>query len=208
MNPYQVLGVSTTTSAAEIRSRYKKLASEFHPDRNSDPGAADRFKEIVQAYQILKDPRARSHWHLHNSSHPGGQAQDITRAPAAPRPYNFQERRRQDEFAEIFAEFMAVQAGRHAEEAGPGRVLQNFVILVLLALYALLYRSDPNTAAGTGWLFWGATSMGLGIIWAVDLGENAFHGILSHPALKLLGWVVLIGFPMFVWHATAAWSGN
>lgn len=120
---------------------------------------------------------------------------------------DLQERKRQDEFADIFAEFMAVQAGRHSENDGAGGWLQNFALLILIVIYAMLYRSDPATAARTGWLFWGATSMGIGIIWASDLGEDSPIGIFFHPALKLLGWVVAIGFPLFVWHATVTWGG-
>ncbi len=56
---YEVLGVSKTASAAEIKSAYRKLALKFHPDRNKEAGAEDKFKEINEAYQILSDAKKK-----------------------------------------------------------------------------------------------------------------------------------------------------
>ncbi|HTI81173.1 MAG TPA: DnaJ C-terminal domain-containing protein [Acetobacteraceae bacterium] len=61
-DPYEILGVQKTDSDAAIRSAYRKLAKRFHPDVNpGKPEAADRFKEISVAYDLLgdKDKRAR-----------------------------------------------------------------------------------------------------------------------------------------------------
>jgi molecular chaperone DnaJ len=58
---YEVLGVSRDSSAEEIRSAFKKAASAHHPDRNpNDPDAAQRFKDVNSAYQVLSDPQRRS----------------------------------------------------------------------------------------------------------------------------------------------------
>ncbi|TMC10723.1 MAG: molecular chaperone DnaJ, partial [Chloroflexi bacterium] len=57
---YEVLGVSRDVSADELKSAYRRLAMQFHPDRNpDDPQAAERFKECSEAYQVLSDPEKR-----------------------------------------------------------------------------------------------------------------------------------------------------
>ncbi len=60
---YSVLGVSASASADEIKKHYRKLAKKNHPDANaSDPKAADRFKEISEAYTVLGDVEKRKQY--------------------------------------------------------------------------------------------------------------------------------------------------
>ena len=57
---YDLLGVSRDASEAEIKKAYRKLAMEYHPDRNSASEAEARFKEITEAYEVLRDPQKRA----------------------------------------------------------------------------------------------------------------------------------------------------
>ncbi len=60
---YQILGVSRDASVDEIKSKYRQLALEFHPDRNpGDKGAEEKFKEINEAYQVLSDEEKRARY--------------------------------------------------------------------------------------------------------------------------------------------------
>jgi len=56
---YKVLGVSRSASADDIKRAYRKLAREYHPDKNKSAGAEDRFKEINEAHEVLSDPEKR-----------------------------------------------------------------------------------------------------------------------------------------------------
>ncbi len=57
---YDVLGVARTASDDVIKKAYRKLALQFHPDRNKAPEATERFKEATEAYQVLSDTEKRS----------------------------------------------------------------------------------------------------------------------------------------------------
>ena len=59
---YEVLGVSKTASDDEIKRSFRKLAKQYHPDVNKEPGAEEKFKEIGEAYAILSDPQKRKQY--------------------------------------------------------------------------------------------------------------------------------------------------
>src|SRR2546427_10449372 len=59
---YDVLGVQKAAGKDDIKAAYGKLALQYHPDRNKDPGAADKFKEISVAYAVLSDDDKRQEY--------------------------------------------------------------------------------------------------------------------------------------------------
>lgn len=59
---YKTLGVEPDASADDIRKAYRKLARKYHPDRNKESGSEDRFKEIGEAYEVLKDAEKRKQY--------------------------------------------------------------------------------------------------------------------------------------------------
>jgi curved DNA-binding protein len=74
---YQILGVSRSADADAIKTAYRKLAKEYHPDRNQGNAKAEaRFKDINEAYTVLSDPEKRQVYDLYGSD----------KAPATPPP--------------------------------------------------------------------------------------------------------------------------
>ncbi len=67
-SPYDILGINKSASDVEVKTAFKQLALKYHPDRNpSDSAASKRFKEISEAYNLLKDPRRRAQYDKHGS---------------------------------------------------------------------------------------------------------------------------------------------
>lgn len=74
---YEILGVSKSSSADEIKKAYRKVAMKYHPDRNpDDKDAEDKFKEAAEAYEVLSDPNKKARYdqygHAGMSGGPGG----------------------------------------------------------------------------------------------------------------------------------------
>ncbi len=59
---YEILGIDRSASAEEVKSAFRKRAMEFHPDRNSDKDAAEKFKAIGRAYEVLSDDQKRARY--------------------------------------------------------------------------------------------------------------------------------------------------
>ncbi|CAM5169703.1 unnamed protein product [Eretmochelys imbricata] len=56
---YRTLGLARGASDDDIKKAYRKQALRYHPDKNKDPGAEERFKEVAEAYDVLSDPKKR-----------------------------------------------------------------------------------------------------------------------------------------------------
>lgn len=114
---YQTLGVDRGASAEDLKKAYRKLAMQYHPDRNQgDQSAEKRFKEINEAYEILKDDQRRAaydrfgHAAFENGGGRGGGGFDFGAGFS-------------DIFEEMFGEFMGGR-GRGAQSSGRGSDLR------------------------------------------------------------------------------------
>lgn len=70
---YQILGVQRTAAADEVKTAYRRLARKYHPDVSKEANAEERFKEVQEAYEVLKDPEKRAAYDQLGSEWKSGQ---------------------------------------------------------------------------------------------------------------------------------------
>ena len=70
---YETLGVARTANPDEIKQAYRKLARKYHPDVSKEAGAEERFKEVGEAFAVLKDPEKRAAYDQMGSNWKSGQ---------------------------------------------------------------------------------------------------------------------------------------
>ena len=70
---YKILGVAREATADEIRKAHRRLSRELHPDKHpGDKATAERFKQVQEAYEVLKDPQKREQYDRYGSAFKGG----------------------------------------------------------------------------------------------------------------------------------------
>ena len=143
---YETLEVSKTATAEEIKKSYRKLAMKYHPDRNAgNPEAEAKFKEINEAYEILKDEQKRAAYdrYGHAAFEQGGGAN--------PFDFNFGGAGGfADIFSEVFSDFMGGGQSRHkASAAQNGDDLRYDLEITLEEAYTGLEKNISfNTTKG------------------------------------------------------------
>src|SRR3989338_1153505 len=109
---YEVLGVSKTASADEIKKAYRKLALKYHPDRNKgNKEAEERFKEAAEAYAILSDTQKRAQYDQFGHSLGGGGFQGFEGFEGAFQGFG-------DVFGDLFEDFFGGSSRRSASRSG------------------------------------------------------------------------------------------
>ena len=120
---YEVLSVSKTASDGEIKTAYRKLAMQYHPDRNpGDHSAEEKFKECSEAYGVLSDPQKRAAYDRYGHAGTGGQGSGF---PGGFGGFNGDPQDLGDIFGDIFGEMFNVGGGgRKQSRAQRGRDLR------------------------------------------------------------------------------------
>lgn len=117
---YQILGVGRDASQDDIKKAYRRLARKYHPDVSKEKGAEEKFKELGEAYEVLKDPEKRAAYDQLGSYRPG---QDFR--PPPDWEQQFAHGQQFGEFGgadlgDLFAELFGMGAGRRGRRAGGG----------------------------------------------------------------------------------------
>jgi molecular chaperone DnaJ len=111
---YEVLGVSRDADAAVLKTAYRKLAHQFHPDKNQgDQAAEERFKELTEAYAVLSDEEKRARYDRFGHAGGGGSAGD-------PFGFGMGAASINDIFGDIFGEVFGGGGGRRARQRSRG----------------------------------------------------------------------------------------
>lgn len=108
---YKIMGVDRKASAEEIKKAYRRLARKYHPDVSKEKNAEERFKEVAEAYETLKDPEKRAAYDQLGSYQPG---QDFRPPPDWEKRFSYAPFTFEDlDLADLFASF----TGRNARDA-------------------------------------------------------------------------------------------
>jgi len=100
---YEILGVAETATEAEIKTVFRKLARENHPDTHpGDKAAEERFKAIAEAYETLGNPTLRKKYDLERKQ--ASQSRNANRKTASADPFDFYNMNFDDIFMDITAE--------------------------------------------------------------------------------------------------------
>lgn len=125
-DPYAVLGVPKSATAQELKKAYFAMAKKFHPDVNPSPQAAARFRELSEAYDLLRDPPRRAEYDRGGGSSWAGRGYQQQQQDAGPRQRSQQQQTygsgsfHRHPYADMFADVWR-ELGVHDIEVGSTR---------------------------------------------------------------------------------------
>ena len=110
---YEVLDVGRSADAASLKAAFRKLAIKYHPDRNSEEGAEDKFKEINEAYAVLSDPDKRAAYDRFGHSASNGMGDPFS---GGFRQEDFRDIFGGDVFEQLFGQFFRRSGVQHGQD--------------------------------------------------------------------------------------------
>lgn len=117
---YKIMGVARDASQDEIKRVYRRLARKFHPDVSKEPNAEERFKEVQEAYEVLKDPEKRAAYDQLGTQWRSGQ--EFRPPPDWGRQFEFSTSGADDPgFSDFFASLFGTHSAFAGQRAGRGR---------------------------------------------------------------------------------------
>lgn len=121
---YDILGVKPDASEAEIKAAYRKLARQYHPDKNKEPGAEDKFKAVNEANEVLRDKeKRRAYDQVRAGGYRGGE--QFRPPPGFGQGYDFGEGGGDGDFSDFFESLFGRGGGHRSQpRARRGRDVQ------------------------------------------------------------------------------------
>ncbi len=139
---YQILGVDRNAGTDAIKKAYRKLAHKYHPDVSKDPAGEEKFKEIADAYQTLKDPEKRAAYDQLGRQQPG---QDFRPPPDWQKQYGESSFSFDDlDLADLFA---GLHGGRQHTRQHAGKMPmhgQDYEVAVAITLEQAYHGTEVN----------------------------------------------------------------
>lgn len=142
---YQLLGVSATATDAEIKSAFRKQARKYHPDVNTEPGAEERFKDINEANETLKDAKKRAAYdRLRATGIKSGEEIDENRFASGFGGGGFHG----ENFSDLFSELFGQQPGSRTRSRKGADVRANLAVSLEVAHKGGMQRISLNGPGG------------------------------------------------------------
>ena len=121
---YKIMGVARDATQDEIKRSYRKLARKYHPDVSKEAGAEERFKELGEAYEVLKDPEKRAAYDQLGAN--WQQGQEFRPPPDWDAGFEFRGGGYTGGGPDIHSDFFEELFGRHYADAGGGAQRRGF----------------------------------------------------------------------------------